>query len=85
MKLSSWGWFDEGGHGALTVRYQRIRSVRMDPVSLEFSSFSMSGKNDDAPGEVHLPSHLKTGLKRMTEETVQHLDNVLIGMSVVVE
>jgi hypothetical protein len=57
----------------------------VDLLSLEFGMLQIRGGDDDPAGGMHLHSHSVAPLRWMPEERLEHADDILKAMDIIVE
>src|ERR1039457_643962 len=76
---------DEGRHGACATRQTRVGAVRVDLIARELGLRALARDDHRAPAAVHLFGMPEGFLQREDEEHLQHLDNVVVAVIVIVE
>ncbi len=75
---------DGGGHGAFAAGDEVVFAEGVNLVALELSMFSGSGEDDDVALGVDFGGDLHALFNGMAEELLHHIDDVVVGVVVVV-
>jgi hypothetical protein len=81
----SFGRLNYGGHRAFALRHAPVRAKRVDLIPGELGFGKGARQQDSTAAGIHFYSMLIGLIERKDKERLQHLDNVVIGMIVVVE
>ncbi len=76
---------DGRAHRALAMRNAPVRAVRVNLIALQLGALFRSRIDDDAAGAVHFAGHEKRPLAAVAEKLDQHLDDVIIGVIVIIQ
>lgn len=77
--------FNDCAHRSLGVEDPPVWSVRAYLITLQLGPLAMGGIDNDTTGPIHRYGHLVGDLHRMPKEMGEHLDDILVGVVVVVE
>ena len=76
---------DSRAHRSFRSRHAGIGSIGVDLIAPKLSLIAFAGHDDGAPCRVHLDGVVKRDLGRKTENLAQHLDDVVVGVVVVIQ
>ncbi len=79
------GGFEDRAHRAVRLLQAGVWSVGVDLLLLELGLFEHEGGDDHPAGGVHFARHVIGRLVTVTEELGEHLDDVGVGVLIVVD
>ncbi len=77
--------FDDRRHGAFAAWNKRVGAECMDLIALEFGAFFSGCVDYNTPLTVDLLRQLITRLAWMPEEMLEHCDDIVVTMVVIIE
>ena len=85
FELGVAGRSEDSGHRSFGLGHAWVRSVGVNLVAREFSRRALAGDDDGTAGGIHLDRVLQSGFRGQEKEFLQHLDDIVIGVLVVVK